>query len=118
MSTQVDSKTKEVALLFGTFLIAICGLIYQLLESTLSSYLLGDSVYHFSLVIGLFMSSMGIGSWFSRFIEENLERAFVRLQLTIAMVGGFSAFILFFAFAYVHNYSAIPSPPPIIRTFS
>ena len=106
MSTQVDSKTKEVALLFGTFLIAICGLIYQLLESTLSSYLLGDSVYHFSLVIGLFMSSMGIGSWLSRFIEENLERAFVRLQLTIAMVGGFSAFILFFAFAYVNNYSA------------
>jgi len=106
MASVVNSKTKEVALLFGTFLIAICGLIYQLLESTLSSYLLGDSIYHFSLVIGLFMSSMGIGSWLSRFIEENLERAFVQLQLSIAIVGGFSAFILFFAFAYIDNYSA------------
>jgi len=106
MSSVLNSKTKEVALLFGTFLIAICGLIYQLLESTLSSYLLGDSIYHFSLVIGLFMSSMGIGAWLSRFIEENLERAFVQLQLTIAILGGFSAFILFFAFAYIHNYSA------------
>ena len=101
-----DNKTKEVALLFGTFLIAICGLVYELLEGTLSSYLLGDSIYHFSLVIGLFMSSMGVGAWLSRFIEENLERAFVHLQLTIALVGGFSAFILFFAFAYIDNYDA------------
>ena len=100
------NKTKEVALLFGTFLIAICGLIYELLEGTLSSYLLGDSIYHFSLVIGLFMSSMGIGAWLSRFIENHLERAFVQLQLTIALLGGFSAFILFIAFAYIDNYSA------------
>jgi spermidine synthase len=106
ITSKVDSRSKEVALLFGTFLIAICGLIYQLLESTLSSYLLGDSIYHFSLVIGLFMSSMGIGSWLSRFIEEQLERAFVLLQLSIAILGGFSAFILFFSFAYIDNYDA------------
>ena len=100
------TQVKEIALLFGTFVIAICGLVYELLEGTLSSYLLGDSVYHFSLVIGLFMSSMGIGSWLSRFFEENLEKAFIRLQLTIALVGGFSAFILFFAFAFIENYDA------------
>jgi len=99
-------KTKEIALLFGTFLIAICGLVYELLNGTLSSYLLGDSVYHFSLVIGLFMSSMGIGAWLSRFVEQRLVEAFVRLQLSIALLGGFSAFILFYAFAYIHNYEA------------
>ena len=99
-------KSKEVALLFGTFIIAICGLVYELLESTLSSYLLGDSIYHFSLIIGLFMSSMGVGAWFSRFIEVHLERAFVWLQMSIALVGGFSAFMLFYAFAYIGNYEA------------
>lgn len=106
MSTTVDNKSKEVALLFGTFLIAISGLVYELIEGTLSSYLLGDSIYHFSLVIGLFMSSMGVGAWLSRFIEENLEHAFVKLQLSIALLGGFSAFILFYAFAYIDNYDA------------
>jgi spermidine synthase len=99
-------KSKEVALLFGTFIIAICGLVYELLESTLSSYLLGDSIYHFSLIIGLFMSSMGVGAWLSRFIEVHLERAFVWLQMSIALVGGFSAFMLFYAFAYIGNYEA------------
>lgn len=106
MSQSVDNQAKEVALLFGTFLIAISGLVYELIEGTLSSYLLGDSVYHFSLVIGLFMSSMGVGAWLSRFIEQNLESAFVKLQLFIALLGGFSAFILFFAFAYIDNYDA------------
>ncbi|CAA6799948.1 MAG: Spermidine synthase (EC, partial [uncultured Sulfurovum sp.] len=106
MSSTIDNKAKEIALLFGTFLIAISGLVYQLLEGTLSSYLMGDSIYHFSLVIGLFMSSMGIGAWLSRFIEKDLERAFVKLQLAIALLGGFSALILFVAFAYINNYDA------------
>ena len=100
------TKTKEITLLFGTFIIAICGLVYELLEGTISSYLLGDSIYHFSLVIGLFMSSMGIGAWLSRFINDRLERAFVLLQMLIAILGGFSALILFYAFAYIQNYEA------------
>ena len=49
---------------------------------------------------------MGIGAWLSRFIEKQLERAFVRLQISIAIVGGFSSFILFYAFAYINNYDA------------
>ena len=100
----VETKGKEIALLFGTFVMAICGLVYELMESTLSSYLLGDSIYHFSLIIGLFMSSMGVGAWLSRFIENKLEAAFVQLQMLIALLGGFSTFILFYAFAYIGNY--------------
>ena len=52
------------------------------------------------------MSSMGVGAWFSRFINDELERAFVTLQMAISLVGGFSAFILFYAFAYIGNYEA------------
>jgi len=101
-----NKKIKEISLLFGTFIISICGLVYELLESTISSYLLGDSIYHFSLVIGLFMSSMGIGAWISRFVDRDLERAFVILQMAIAVVGGSSALLLFYAFAYIDNYQA------------
>ena len=99
-----QAKSKEIALLGGTFLIAISGLIYELIEGTLSSYLLGDSVYHFSLVIGLFISSMGIGAWYSRFFDSNLEATFVKLQISIALLGGFSTLILYVAFAYIDNY--------------
>lgn len=97
--------SQQATLLFATFIIAICGLIYELLVSTLSSYLLGDSIYQFSLVIGLFMSSMGIGSWLSRFFSKELPAHFVRLQLLVGFLGGISAPLLFFAFAVLGNYS-------------
>lgn len=92
-------------LLGATFIIAISGLVYELLAGTLSSYLLGDSVYQFSIVIGLFMSAMGIGAYLSRFIQNRLERAFVLTQIALGLLGGFSAPLLFMAFALVQNYA-------------
>ncbi|PIE42696.1 MAG: spermidine synthase [Gammaproteobacteria bacterium] len=100
-------RLQHVALLFATFVIAICGLVYELLAGTLSSYLLGDSVYQFSLVIGLFMSSMGVGSWLSRFIEQELPANFVKLQLLVGVLGGLTAPLLFFAFAILDNYTPL-----------
>jgi len=99
-------QAKERALLLCTFLIAISGLIYELLAGTVSSYFLGDSIFQFSLVIGLFMSSMGVGSWLSRFIEHDLPAVFIKLQLFIAIIGGFSAMVLFYAFGVIENYSS------------
>ena len=96
---------KNWLLLAATFVLAICGLVYELIAGTVSSYLLGDSVYHFSLVIGLFMSAMGLGAWLSRFVERP-EPAFVGAQIALALAGGFSAPILFSAFALVENYNA------------
>lgn len=103
---KLASNTANLILLTSTLVIAICGLIYELLAGTISSYLLGDSVYQFSLVIGLFMAAMGVGSYLSRFINEQLESVFISIQIAIALIGGLSTFILFFAFAYLQNYSA------------
>ncbi|MGH1480204.1 MAG: polyamine aminopropyltransferase [Geminicoccales bacterium] len=93
-------------LLLGTFVIAVCGLVYELIAGTISSYLLGDSVFQFSIVIGLFMTAMGLGAFLSRYIESRLERAFVATQIALGLVGGLAAPILFFAFAFVDNYEA------------
>lgn len=65
---------------------------------------MGDSVMQFSLVIGLFMGAMGLGSWLSRFAENNLEQRFITLQLGLALLGGLSAVTLYFAFAWLDNY--------------
>lgn len=91
-------------MLVSTFAIAVCGLVYELLAGTVSSYLLGDSVYQFSIVIGLFMAAMGFGSYLSRFVTEHLTDAFVWTQLLVGIAGGFSAIVLFFAFSHLDNY--------------
>jgi spermidine synthase len=88
------------ALLVSVFVIASCGLIYELIASTLASYLLGDSVLQFSTVIGTYMFAMGIGSFLSRYLVRSLVAWFIQIELLVGLVGGFSAALLFLAYAY------------------
>ncbi|MFK8114872.1 MAG: polyamine aminopropyltransferase [Rubripirellula sp.] len=87
--------------------IATCGLIYELIAGTLASYLLGDSVTQFSLVIGVYLSALGVGAWLSQYIDENLARTFIEVELALAIIGGVSAPLLFVAFAYVQWFRLI-----------
>jgi len=96
-------ERKHAALLLSTFLIAACGIVYELLAGTVSSYLLGDSITQFSLVIGLFMASMGLGAFLARYVSSEPAQGFIWLQVTVALIGGSSALSLFFAFAYLGN---------------
>ena len=90
----------QQALLFSVFVIASCGLAYELIAGALSSYLLGDSVMQFSTVIGTYLFAMGIGSWLSRYVERDLIARFVQVELMVGVLGGFSAAALFFVFAW------------------
>ncbi len=89
------------ALLFSVFIVASCGLAYELVAGALSSYLIGDSVTQFSTVIGAYLFAMGIGSWLSRFITRDLMMRFIQIELLVGLIGGFSAAALFFVFAYL-----------------
>ena len=102
-----EEENRARLLLFSVMVVATCGLIYELISATMASYLLGDSVTQFSLVIGVYLSAMGLGSWLSKFIEKDLHDRFVGVQLGIALVGGFSATALFFGFAWMSSASPI-----------
>jgi spermidine synthase len=88
------------ALLASILLVALCSIIYELIIATLSSYLLGNSVFQFSLVIGLYLSGMGVGSYLSRFVRGKLLETFIWVELAIGVIGGTSAALLFGIFAY------------------
>src|SRR6476620_4061430 len=99
---------KRAPLLFlNVFVIATCGLIYELLAGTLSSYVLGDSVTQFSIIIGIYLFAMGVGSYLSKFIEKNIAEKFVEIELGVAVVGGFSAPLLFLTFANLSYFSIV-----------
>ena len=77
--------------LFGIVLvIATAGLIYELAIAAIASFLLGDTVTQFSLIIGVYLSALGMGAYLSRYVEDNLTIAFVRVELATALLGGFS----------------------------
>ena len=86
-------------LLFSVFVVASCGLAYELIAAALASYVLGDSVTQFSTVIGTYLFAMGVGSWLSRYIERGLAARFIQIEILVGVIGGFSALILFLVFA-------------------
>ena len=90
----------EVTLLASVFVVAACGLVYELAAGALASYLLGDSVLQFSTVIGCYLFAMGVGSWLSRFFERQLPAHFLRIELLVALAGGTLPALLFLANAY------------------
>ncbi|MEO6215758.1 MAG: polyamine aminopropyltransferase, partial [Sphingomonas sp.] len=92
------------ALLVSAFVVATCGLIYELLAGTLASYLLGDSVTQFSIVIGTYLFAMGMGSWCSRYVKNDELAIFVRVEILIAAIGGASTAVLFLLFDRVADF--------------
>ncbi len=91
-------------LLLSVFVVATCGLIYELVAGTLASYLLGDSVTQFSTIIGVYLFSMGIGSYLSRFFNRNLVGWFIQIEILVGLVGGTSSSLLFLLFEQVASF--------------
>ncbi len=94
-------------LFLNVLIIATCGLVYELLAGTLASYVLGDSVTQFSLIIGIYLFALGIGAWLSGFIDKGLARKFVDVELAVALIGGISAPLLFLSFARLSYFQII-----------
>ena len=94
-STRARASMAEVLLLASVFVIAACGLVYELAAGALASYLLGDSVLQFSTIIGAYLFAMGLGSWLSRYIDRQLVAHFLRLELLVGVIGGLMPAALF-----------------------
>ena len=103
-----EEKQLNVRLLMlTTLLISGCSIIYEVLISSVSSYLLGDSIKQFSITIGLYMSAMGIGSYLSRYLRRNLFDWFVFVEIGVGIIGGFTSMILFVSYVHVQAYTLV-----------
>lgn len=96
-----------ILLFISVLLVAACGLIYELVAGTLASYLVGDSVFQFSTIIGTYLFAMGIGSALSRYLNRGLVQRFVWIELMIGVIGGFSSAVLMLAFAFTQGFELI-----------
>ena len=80
-----------------TFVLAFCSIVYELLLGQTLSAFLGNTVLRYSVTIGLYMTSLGIGSMIAegRFVARPVT-ALLRIELLLTMVGGGSVVLLFF----------------------
>ena len=106
MKINLETREQRI-LLFSVFIISLCAIIYELVLGSLASYLLGNPVLQYSITIGVFLSSMGLGSYLSRFINGDLLRAFVRIEIILGLVGGFSVVLLNYLFSFSGSFYAL-----------
>ncbi|MBH5328275.1 polyamine aminopropyltransferase [Eikenella sp. S3360] len=88
-------------LIISVFIVASCGLAYELIIAALASYLLGDSILQFSSIIGLYLFAMGIGAHLTKYIrDEDALSRFIEIELLVGIIGGVSALVLFVVFGF------------------
>ena len=78
-----------------TFLLGFCSIVYELLLGQSLSAFMGNTVLRFSVTIGLYMLSMGIGALSAE--GRWLERAaatLLKVEILLTVVGGFSVIFL------------------------
>lgn len=88
----------------AALLVAVGGIVYELILGTAASYLVGDSVLAFSLATGVTLFGMGLGSLLAPRLPGPSAIAFVRNELALGLVGGSSVLVLFWAYGSTSLY--------------
>ena len=97
-------KNEYRLLMLTTLLISGCSMVYELIISAVSSYLVGDSTLQYSVTIGLYMFALGIGSFLSKYIKKDLWGAFAKVEILIGVTGGTCSLMLFLSNLYLESY--------------
>lgn len=100
-----NTARRSAFLFFSVFVVATCGLIYELIAGAMASYLLGDSIRQFSFIIGIYLFAMGVGSYLSKFILNDLLDKFIAIEQLIGLMGGLGSLLLFLLFHYDFYFS-------------
>ena len=94
-----NRENRENTVLFAAaLLVAVGGLIYELILGTAASYLIGDSVLSFSLATGITLFGMGVGSLLVGRVRGAPATVFAVNEILLGLVGGNSVAVLYAAF--------------------
>ncbi|MFG6116616.1 polyamine aminopropyltransferase [Halobacillus sp. MO56] len=92
---QQEAIKKSHFIYWASGIVSICGIIFEVLFGALGSYILGDGVKQYTLTISLFLTGMGIGASISEKVLKRLIIAFIWIEFMVALIGGFSSFMMF-----------------------
>ena len=102
----VDTRSRLI-LLFSMFVLGACGMIYELIAGAVASYLIGNSIRQYSLVIGAFLAAMGLGAYLTQWLHRRLLTTFLLVQLAVGILGGFSALVIYASFAHIDDVTPV-----------
>jgi len=84
------------------FATGLSGIVAEYVLSTLATYFLGDSVFQWSMIVSIMLFSMGLGSRFSKFFENNLLSTFINIEFILSIIVSFISLIIYTVSAWTH----------------
>ena len=84
-----------------------CGIIYEYVLGLLGNNLMGSSHEQIFVVIGIMMFAMGMGALAQQSLTQRLIDWFLRFELLLGVLGGFSALLTYTAFVFLPNYEIV-----------
>ena len=104
MSRSNTEKREQVALFAAAILVAIGGIIYELILGAAASYLVGDSILSFSLATGVTLFGMGIGSLLVNYIKIHPATSFAANEIILGLIGGNSVMLMYLGFVFTRSH--------------
>lgn len=98
-----SSLAKNRVLKACIFATGLSGIVAEYVMSTLASYLLGNAILQWTITISLMLFSMGLGSRFSKSIQNALLDSFIIIELILSLICASSAIFIYFMSAYVQS---------------
>lgn len=98
--SRTAQSRENTALFAAALLVAIGGLVYELILGTAASYLIGDSILSFSLATGITLFGMGVGSLLVRAIRWRPATSFAVNEILLGLIGGNSVLLLYAGFSF------------------
>jgi len=97
----MQNRTLSLLLAFCMFSTGASGLVNEYVLATITTYILGNSIEQFSIVIASMMLMMGVSGFVQQKIsDDNLVGKFLAIEILMALLGGFAPLIIYAAFAY------------------
>ncbi|MDH5518029.1 MAG: polyamine aminopropyltransferase [Gammaproteobacteria bacterium] len=94
-----------VLLAFCMFSTGASGLVNEYVLATLTTYILGNSIEQFSIVIASMMFMMGVsGLVQSKMSDNNLIQKFMLVEVCMAVLGGFAPLVIYAAYGYMDSH--------------
>ncbi|MEE9280089.1 MAG: spermidine synthase, partial [Myxococcota bacterium] len=102
---EIRDRLATTLLGLSIFATGFCGLVSEFILSTVSSYILGNSIEQFSIIIALMMLSMGVAGAVQRlFSDRHLIEKFIVVEMLLALLGGFAPLAVYLAWGFLEDH--------------
>lgn len=100
-------RSLSFALKAAIFATGLAGIVAEYVLSTLATYLLGDAIFQWTIVMSLMLFAMGAGSRLSKSFDRNLIDLFICVEFTLSLLCASASILAYGLAAYTEDINLI-----------